>query len=74
MADVSSKHVYTDHPGIMRALCMFLVTTQILNSKHPNFLLYISYRQIEQCAEIAFSTRQNAENEYKQTHKKQVQY
>jgi len=74
MADVSSKHIYTNHPGKKRALCMFQVTTQILNSKHPIFLVYISYRQIEQCAEIAFSARQNAENEYKQTHKKQVQY
>jgi hypothetical protein len=53
---------------------MFLIKTQILNSKHPNFVVYISYRQIEQCAEIAFLAGQNAKNEYKQTHKEQVQY
>jgi len=34
--------------------------------------MYISYRQIERCAEIAFSFRQNAENEHQQTRKKQV--
>jgi hypothetical protein len=28
---------------------------------------------MERCAEIAFLDRQNAENEYQQTHKKQVQ-
>jgi hypothetical protein len=74
MADVSSKHIYTNHPGKKRAFVY--VSGHNTNSKLQTsiFLVYISYRQIEQCAEIAFSARQNAENEYKQTHKKQVQY
>ena len=34
--------------------------------------MYTSYRETDRFAEIAFSARQNAENEHQQTHKTQV--
>ena len=34
-ANVSSKHVWTNHPGKMRALYTFQITTRIIISKHP---------------------------------------
>jgi len=62
-ADVSNKHVSTNHPGKMRAL--FQISKRILISKHPK--LYTSYRQMERNAKIAFSTHQNSEKEHTRT-------
>ena len=41
--------------------------------KRKKYLVQISNRQMERCAEIAILDRQNAEIEHQQTHKKQVQ-
>jgi len=43
------------------------------NMKRKKYLVQISNRQMERCAEIAILDRQNAEIEHQQTHKKQVQ-
>jgi hypothetical protein len=40
---------------------------------HPKFFSKTSFSEMERCAEIVFSRRQNAENEHRQTHKKQVE-
>jgi hypothetical protein len=34
---------------------------------------YTPFSEMDKCAEMAFSPRQNAENEHRQTHKKKVQ-
>jgi hypothetical protein len=70
--DVSSKHISTNCPSILRLLSIILIAYPILNPQ--NYLEYTSQTQMVRFVGMAFSARQNAENENPHTHTKQVQY